>query len=130
MVTDEEAVCRHAKSKQYLRQYKSDFAHNVSTGSKKKPPPPRRQKVRRSRRFSIDFEGPNPPQIKRHLGLRTTGQPFHTTQQENYCDWPIPKWGCLIGGALLHILIIWGKLGRIQKTWFLAKRGCLIEGEY
>ena len=99
-----------------------DIPTNVNTGLKKNSPPPC-QKVRRSRRFSIDFEVTNPPQIKRHLGLRTTGQLF-PTQQENYCDWPIPKWGCLIGGGLLHTLIIWGgKLGRIQKTWFLAKRG-------
>ena len=62
--------------------------------------------TRRSRRFSIDFELTNPPQIKRHLGLRTTGQLFPTTQQENYCDWPVPKWGCLLGGDLLHTPVI------------------------
>ena len=62
------------------------------------PPPPY---TRRSRRFSIDFEVTNPPQIKRHLGLRTTGQMF-PTQQENSCDWPISKWGSLIGWDLLH----------------------------
>ena len=66
------------------------------------PIPPLSARSGRSRRFSIDFEVTDPPQIKRHLGLRTTGQLFPITQQENYCDWPIPKWGCLIGGGLLH----------------------------
>ena len=47
-----------------------------------------------------------------------------------HCDWPIPKWGCLIGVDKLEILINWGGgLGRIQKTWPLAKRGCLIGGD-
>ena len=34
-VTDEEAVCRHAKSKQYLHQYKFDFAHTRDAGGRK-----------------------------------------------------------------------------------------------
>ena len=47
-----------------------------------------------------------------------------------HCDWPIAKWGCLIGGDRLQILINWGVfLGRIQKTWPLAKRDCLIGGD-
>ena len=46
----------------------------------------RTTRSRRFRRFSIDFDVTNAPQIKRHLGLRTTGQLFPTTQQENYCD--------------------------------------------
>ena len=79
--------------------------YNVDTGLIN-PLPPYTRRSRRPRRFSIDFEVTNPPQLKRHLGLRTTGQLFPTTQQENYCDWPIPKWGCLIGGDLLHTPII------------------------
>jgi len=68
--------------------------------------------TRRSRRFSIDFEVTNPPQIKRHLGLKKAGQLFPATQQENYCDWPIPKWG---GWDLLRTPINYGEFGRIKK---------------
>ena len=84
------------------------YISNVNTGLQNTLPPSPRQKVRRSRRLSIDFEVTNPPQIKRHLGLRTTGQLFPTTQQENYCDWPIPKWGCLIGGGGCCIPLLFG----------------------
>ena len=72
---------------------------NVNPGSKNQPPPPLHQKVQKVfNRFWSDQS----PQIKRHLGLRTTGQLFPTTQQENYCDWPISNRGSLIGGDLLH----------------------------
>ena len=41
-----------------------------------------------------------------------------------HCDWPISKWGCLIGGGLWHILINWGgRIQRIQKTMASDKKG-------
>ena len=65
----------------------------------------------------------NPPQIKRHLGLRTTGQLFPTTQQENYCDWPIPKWGCLIGGICCIPLLTRGEIWTNTKNPAFGKKG-------
>ena len=55
----------------------------MSTPDYINPPP---SHTRRSRRFSIDFSVTNPP------------KETSTIQQENYCDWPVSKWGALIGG--------------------------------
>ena len=56
----------------------------MSTRDSWTPSPPY---TRRSRRFSIDFEVTDPAQIKRHLGLRTTGQLFPTSHSTRKLLW-------------------------------------------
>ena len=110
------------KSFSYRRSY-FKYIGNVDTRLINHLPP--HQKVQKIfNRFWSDQS----PQIKRHLGLRTTGQVFPITQQQNDCDWPIPRWGCLIGVGLLHTPINQGRNLDEYKAWPLAKRGCLIGG--
>ena len=93
-----------SRSSSYLISF---YLFNVNPGLITPLPPPY---IRRSRRFSIDFSVTNPPQIKRHLGLRKTGHLFPTTQQEDYFDWPISKWGALIGGICCIPLLTRGEI--------------------
>ena len=48
-----------------------------------------------------------------------------------HCDWPISKWGCLIGGDRLQILINWGGGFRTNtKNMASGKKGLSNWGVY
>ena len=102
---------------------------NVNTGLKTPPPPPapEGQKVQKIfNRFWSDQSPPNKETSRPEDNWTTI--PYYSTRKLLWLansKMGVFNWG----GVVAYPYYLGGKLGRIQKTWFLAKRGCLIGGD-